>query len=99
VLIDASTGCAVTCGPESSVKLDLIVLDGDFNDEDDDGPESSVKLDLIVLDGDFNDEDDDNWTREKFESRVIKERETTSNWGSASDTERRCWNFRRPDIY
>jgi hypothetical protein len=53
VLIDASTGCAVTCGPESSVKLDLIVLDGDFNDED----------------------IDDNWTREKFESRVTKERE------------------------
>ncbi|CAK7350702.1 unnamed protein product [Dovyalis caffra] len=36
VLIDANTGCAVTCGPESSVKLDIIVLEGDFNNEDDD---------------------------------------------------------------
>jgi hypothetical protein len=52
VLIDANTGCAVTSGPESSVKLDLIVLEGDFNDED-----------------------DDNWTQEKFESHVVKERE------------------------
>ncbi|KAJ6925737.1 hypothetical protein NC651_010225 [Populus alba x Populus x berolinensis] len=34
-----------------------------------------VELDLIVLEGDFNDEDDDSWTREKLESRVIKERE------------------------
>ncbi|KAL3576915.1 hypothetical protein D5086_022198 [Populus alba] len=52
VLIDANTGCAVTSGPESSVKLDLIVLEGDFNDEN-----------------------DDNWTQEKFESHVVKERE------------------------
>ncbi|XP_061982804.1 calmodulin-binding protein 60 B-like isoform X2 [Populus nigra] len=52
VLIDANTGCAVTSGPESSVKLDLIVLEGDFNDEG-----------------------DDNWTQEKFESHVVKERE------------------------
>ncbi|KAJ6725084.1 CALMODULIN-BINDING PROTEIN [Salix viminalis] len=49
VLIDANMGCAVTSGPESSVKLDLIVLEGDFND--------------------------DNWTQEKFESHVVKERE------------------------
>ncbi|KAJ6999708.1 hypothetical protein NC653_010449 [Populus alba x Populus x berolinensis] len=34
-----------------------------------------IELDLLVLECDFNDEDDDNWTREKFESRVIKERE------------------------
>ena len=33
VLIDANMGCAVTSGPESSVKLDLIVLEGDFNDD------------------------------------------------------------------
>ena len=49
MLIDANMGCAVTSGPESSVKLDLIVLEGDFND--------------------------DNWTQEKFESHVVKERE------------------------
>ncbi|XP_010914125.1 calmodulin-binding protein 60 B [Elaeis guineensis] len=37
VLIDTNTGCVVTSGPESSAKLDVVVLEGDFNDEDDDG--------------------------------------------------------------
>lgn len=36
VLMNADTGCAVTSGPESSVKLDVVVLEGDFNNEDDD---------------------------------------------------------------
>ncbi|OMO65097.1 Calmodulin binding protein-like protein [Corchorus olitorius] len=36
VLIDANTGHVVTSGPESSAKLDVIVLEGDFNNEDDD---------------------------------------------------------------
>ncbi|KAJ7946906.1 Calmodulin-binding protein [Quillaja saponaria] len=35
VLIDANTGHIVTSGPESSVKLDVVVLEGDFNSEDD----------------------------------------------------------------
>jgi hypothetical protein len=35
-LIDANTRHAVTSGPESSVKLDVVVLEGDFNNEDDD---------------------------------------------------------------
>ena len=35
VLIDANTGHVMTCGPESSVKLDVVVLEGDFNNEDD----------------------------------------------------------------
>ncbi|XP_057537200.1 calmodulin-binding protein 60 C-like [Amaranthus tricolor] len=35
VLIDANTGELVTTGPESSAKLDIVVLEGDFNDEDD----------------------------------------------------------------
>lgn len=35
VLIDTSTGHVVTSGPESSLKLDVVVLEGDFNDEDD----------------------------------------------------------------
>ncbi|KAK8524423.1 hypothetical protein V6N13_015445 [Hibiscus sabdariffa] len=52
VLIDANTGHVVTCGPESSAKLDVVVLEGDFNNED-----------------------DDNWTREDFDSHVVKERE------------------------
>ncbi|KAK4254812.1 hypothetical protein QN277_007904 [Acacia crassicarpa] len=36
VLIDGTTGHVVTCGPESFVRLDVIVLEGDFNNEDDD---------------------------------------------------------------
>ncbi|KAK5826990.1 calmodulin-binding protein 60 B-like [Gossypium arboreum] len=36
VLIDANTGHVVTSGPESSLKLDVVVLEGDFNNEDDD---------------------------------------------------------------
>ncbi|KAJ4709361.1 Calmodulin binding protein-like protein [Melia azedarach] len=35
VLVDASTGHVVTSGPEASVKLDVVVLEGDFNNEDD----------------------------------------------------------------
>lgn len=37
VLIDANTGHVVTSGPESSMKLDVIVLEGDFNNEDEEG--------------------------------------------------------------
>ncbi|KAL2341954.1 hypothetical protein Fmac_009894 [Flemingia macrophylla] len=36
VLIDTKTGHVVTSGPASCVKLDLFVLEGDFNNEDDD---------------------------------------------------------------
>ncbi|PON41282.1 Calmodulin-binding protein [Trema orientale] len=35
VLIDANTGHFVTSGPESSVRLDVIVLEGDFNEDND----------------------------------------------------------------
>ncbi|GMH03978.1 hypothetical protein Nepgr_005817 [Nepenthes gracilis] len=35
VLINANTGHVVTSGPESSAKLDVVVLEGDFNNEDD----------------------------------------------------------------
>ncbi|XP_027159936.1 calmodulin-binding protein 60 C-like isoform X1 [Coffea eugenioides] len=37
VLVDAVSGHVVTSGPESSAKLDIVVLEGDFNNEDDDG--------------------------------------------------------------
>ncbi|KAL2473275.1 Calmodulin-binding protein 60 B [Forsythia ovata] len=37
VLLDANTGHVVTSGPESSIKLDVVVLEGDFNNEDDEG--------------------------------------------------------------
>lgn len=37
VLVDANTGHVLTSGPESSIKLDVVVLEGDFNNEDDEG--------------------------------------------------------------
>lgn len=37
VLVDANTGLVITSGPESSIKLDVVVLEGGFNDEDDEG--------------------------------------------------------------
>ncbi|GFP99492.1 hypothetical protein PHJA_002093300, partial [Phtheirospermum japonicum] len=37
VLIDAEMGHVITSGPESSAKLDIVVLEGDFNKEDDEG--------------------------------------------------------------
>ncbi|CAA2938336.1 calmodulin-binding 60 B [Olea europaea subsp. europaea] len=37
VLIDAGTGHVITSGPEFCVKLDIIVLEGDFNNEGDEG--------------------------------------------------------------
>ncbi|XP_062183599.1 calmodulin-binding protein 60 D-like isoform X2 [Phragmites australis] len=37
VLLDANTGHVITSGPESFVKLDVLVLEGDFNKEDDEG--------------------------------------------------------------
>ncbi|KAF8030006.1 hypothetical protein BT93_E2430 [Corymbia citriodora subsp. variegata] len=33
-LIDADSGDAVTSGPEASIKLDVVVLEGDFNKDD-----------------------------------------------------------------
>ncbi|XP_058114122.1 calmodulin-binding protein 60 F-like [Magnolia sinica] len=36
VLLDASTGLVVQFGPESTAKLNVVVLEGDFNDEADD---------------------------------------------------------------
>ena len=35
VLLDANTGHAVTSGNEASAKLDITILEGDFNNEDD----------------------------------------------------------------
>ncbi|KAH0901143.1 hypothetical protein HID58_040646 [Brassica napus] len=52
VLTDASTGNVVQTGEDSTAKLNVVVLDGDFNDED--------------------------WTRERFESLVVKERQGKS---------------------
>lgn len=35
VLFDANTGNCVTSGPEASAKLEIVVLEGDFNNEND----------------------------------------------------------------
>ncbi|XP_038992927.1 calmodulin-binding protein 60 D-like [Hibiscus syriacus] len=35
VMVDSNTGHVVTTGPEASVKVDVVVLEGDFNNEDD----------------------------------------------------------------
>ncbi|KQJ93618.1 calmodulin-binding protein 60 B [Brachypodium distachyon] len=37
ILLDTGTGCVVSSGPESSAKLDIVVLEGDFNNEDEEG--------------------------------------------------------------
>ncbi|GAB2216616.1 hypothetical protein Droror1_Dr00024391 [Drosera rotundifolia] len=37
VLIDAITGHVITDGPESSVRLDVLVLEGNFNNVDEEG--------------------------------------------------------------
>ncbi|GAA0166537.1 hypothetical protein LIER_21670 [Lithospermum erythrorhizon] len=37
VMVDGNTGRVVTYGPESSLKLDVVVLEGDFSNEDDEG--------------------------------------------------------------
>lgn len=37
VLLDASTGTVMQTGPESAAKLNVVVLEGDFNDEADEG--------------------------------------------------------------
>lgn len=36
ILIDSSTGSVVRMGPESSAKLNVVVLEGDFNEENND---------------------------------------------------------------
>eukprot|EP01018_Ginkgo_biloba_P002910 Gb_08592 [translate_table: standard] len=37
VLLDANTGQVITTGPEASAKLDIVVLEGDFNNDDAEG--------------------------------------------------------------
>ncbi|XP_047332291.1 calmodulin-binding protein 60 C-like [Impatiens glandulifera] len=54
VLIDANTQQIVKSSPESSSKLEIVVLEGDFNNED---------------------ADEQGWSREEFESHIVKERE------------------------
>ncbi|KAL1202898.1 Calmodulin-binding protein 60 D [Cardamine amara subsp. amara] len=49
VLIDANTGRPVTCGPEASLKLDVVVLGGDFNNEDDkDWTQEEFEIHVVI---------------------------------------------------
>ncbi|KAG0533447.1 hypothetical protein BDA96_04G193900 [Sorghum bicolor] len=48
VLLDANTGCVVTSGPESFAKLDILVLEGDFNkEEDEDWTEEEFESNIV----------------------------------------------------
>ncbi|XP_009761691.1 calmodulin-binding protein 60 D-like [Nicotiana sylvestris] len=60
---------------ERGSAIHIVLLDGNTGHVVTSGPESAVKLDVVVLGGDFNNEDDDGWTREEFESHIVKERE------------------------
>ncbi|GAA0168054.1 hypothetical protein LIER_22861 [Lithospermum erythrorhizon] len=60
---------------EQGAAIHIVLIDGNTGHVVTSGPESSTKLDIVVLEGDFNNEDDDGWTRDEFESHIVKERE------------------------
>ncbi|GFP99453.1 hypothetical protein PHJA_002089400 [Phtheirospermum japonicum] len=60
---------------EQGATIHVVLIDANRGHVVTSGPESSVKLDVVVLEGDFNNEDDEGWSREEFESHVVKERE------------------------
>ncbi|XP_057767270.1 calmodulin-binding protein 60 B-like isoform X2 [Salvia miltiorrhiza] len=60
---------------EQGASIHIVLIDADTGHVVTSGPESSVKLDIFVLEGDFNNEDDEGWSREEFESHIVKERE------------------------
>ena len=48
MLLDANTGCVVTSGLESFAKLDILVLEGDFNkEEDEDWTEEEFESNIV----------------------------------------------------
>ncbi|KAK4485185.1 hypothetical protein RD792_007802 [Penstemon davidsonii] len=60
---------------EQGAAIHVVLLDVNTGHVVTSGPESTVKLDVVVLEGDFNNDDDDGWSREEFESHIVKERE------------------------
>ncbi|KAL6990979.1 Calmodulin-binding protein 60 B [Sarracenia purpurea var. burkii] len=60
---------------ENGAAIHIVLLDVNTDRVVTSGPESSVKLDVVVLEGDFNNEDEEGWSREEFESHIVKERE------------------------
>ncbi|KAJ4913618.1 Calmodulin-binding protein 60 F [Raphanus sativus] len=60
---------------EQGSAIRVVLIDANTGNVVQTGEESMAKLNVVVLDGDFNDEDDEDWTREHFESFLVKERE------------------------
>ncbi|GAV58852.1 Calmodulin_bind domain-containing protein [Cephalotus follicularis] len=60
---------------EQGAAMHIVLINSNTGHVVTSGPESSAKLDVVVLEGDFNHEDDENWTKEEFESHLVKERE------------------------
>ncbi|CAH8352916.1 unnamed protein product [Eruca vesicaria subsp. sativa] len=60
---------------EQGSAIHVVLIDANTGNVVQTGEESMTKLSIVVLDGDFNDEDDEDWTREHFDSFVVKERE------------------------
>ncbi|KAK4797993.1 hypothetical protein SAY86_030319 [Trapa natans] len=60
---------------ERGAAIHVVLTDANTDHAVTHGPEASVKLDVVALEGDFNNEEDEGWTREEFESHVVKERE------------------------
>ncbi|KAL8488838.1 hypothetical protein ACS0TY_024952 [Phlomoides rotata] len=60
---------------EQGASVHVVLVDANTGHLVTSGPESSAKLDIVVAEGDFNTEDDESWSREEFESHVVKERD------------------------
>ncbi|RID74085.1 hypothetical protein BRARA_B01201 [Brassica rapa] len=60
---------------EQGAAIHIVLIDANTRRAVLHGPEASAKLEVVALDGDFNAEDDEDWTKEEFESHVVKERQ------------------------
>lgn len=60
---------------DQGAAIHVVLLDVNTGTVVQTGPESAAKLDVVVVEGDFNEEDDEDWTKDKFESNEVKERE------------------------
>lgn len=60
---------------EQGTAIHIVLLDANTGHVVTSGPESTAKLDVVVLEGDFNNENEEGWSREEFESHIVKERD------------------------
>ncbi|KAJ4911152.1 Calmodulin-binding protein 60 B [Raphanus sativus] len=60
---------------EQGAAIHVVLIDANTRRAVLHGPEASAKLEVVVLEGDFAREDDEDWTKEEFESYVVKERQ------------------------